>query len=88
MVGRFVSRVRSCKVGVTAFLVALIVGVASVASAQAPITIPVNIPEFDYAAVATTLLGLMATAIAAAIGIGLSFFGIRWLYKTFKGMAK
>jgi len=85
-VGRLVTKVR--KVGMTVFLLALIVGVASLASAQAPISIPVQVPDFDYAGVATKLLGLMATAVAAAIGLGLSFYGIRWLYRIFKGMAK
>jgi hypothetical protein len=87
-VGCLVTKVRRMKVGVTGLLVGLIVGVSSLASAQSPINIPVDIPSYDYAGVATTLLGLMAFPVAAAIGLGLSFFGIRFIYRLFKSMAR
>jgi hypothetical protein len=70
------------------FLALVMVCVASVSFAQTPITIPVDVPQFDYAAVAVTLLGLLGTAIAGAIGLGLSFFAVRWIYRAFRSMAR
>jgi hypothetical protein len=72
----------------TALTVAVVMSVCSIASAQSPVPINVNVPDFDYAGVATQILALIAIPIAAAIGIGLSFIAIRWIYRMFKGMAK
>jgi hypothetical protein len=68
-------------------LALVMVCVASIASAQSSVPIPVTVPDFDYAGVAVTLLGMLATAIAGAIGLGLSFFAVRWIYRAFKSMA-
>ncbi|MDR1960231.1 MAG: hypothetical protein LBQ54_14515 [Planctomycetaceae bacterium] len=51
-------------------------------------TVDVQIPDVDYAGVITSVLGYAATAILAAIGLGLSIWGARYLYRLFKGMAK
>jgi hypothetical protein len=84
-VGRKVVSVQSF---LTALTVAVVMSVCSIASAQSPVPINVNVPDFDYAGVANQILGLIAVPIAAAIGIGLSFVAIRWIYRMFKGMAK
>jgi len=71
----------------TLSLVCGLVMVASICSAQTPITIPVEVPNFDFVALATTLLAVIGTIAAAAIGLGLSIWAIRWVYKLFKSMA-
>jgi hypothetical protein len=51
------------------------------------ISIPLNIPDFDYAAIAMMLLAPLGVVVAGALGLGLSFFGVRWLYRAFMRMA-
>ena len=77
-----------CKYGVTGLLVLAMVCVSSLAMAQAPIPIPIDVPNFDYTAVVTTLLGVIGGIAAAAIGLGLSVWCVKWVYRLFKGMAK
>ena len=77
--------VSKCKVSLVAFA---LVCICSLASAQTPITIPVDVPEFDYAGVATTLLSMIGVVAAAAIGLGLSIWCVRFVYRLFKSMAR
>ena len=81
-------KVSSFKTRMTALMVAVVMSAYSIVFAQGSVPINVNVPDFDYAGVANQILGLIAVPIAAAIGIGLSFIAIRWIYRMFKGMAK
>ena len=54
----------------------------------APETVTVNMPEIDFASVATGLITKITPALVAAIGLGLGIWGFRWVYKTFRSMAR
>ena len=87
-VGRVVSKFHQWKVGLTGLLVAVIAGVASLASAQAPAPVNVAIPDIDYPGIATSMLSALTPAIVAAIGLGLSIWGISFIYRKFKSMGR
>ena len=58
------------------------------AFAQTATTIPVDVPDLDYAGVATSLLTAIIPGLVAAIGLGLSIWGLAFIYRKFKAMGR
>lgn len=88
-----VSKATQVKTGVTGLMVAAVCGVtallgSSSAYAQTSQTIDVNVPDLDYAGVATSMLTAVVPGLIAAIGLGLSIWGLAFIYRKFKSMGK
>ena len=81
-----VSKFQSVKTSATALIVAAVVSVTTFAQAQTPV--PVDIPSIDYPGIATSLLTALTPALVAAIGLGLSIWGISFIYRKFKSMGR
>ena len=52
------------------------------------VVIPVSIPDLDYAGVVMNILGYLSGIAALAVGLGLSVWGVPFLFRFFKGMAR
>ena len=72
----------------TALIVAAVVSVTTFAQAQTPMPVQVDIPNIDYPGIATSLLTALTPALVAAIGLGLSIWGISFIYRKFKSMGR
>ena len=91
-----VSKVVSCVVSQAAkvksyLMVAAIVGMSALCGSSAfaqSTTIPVDVPDLDYAGVGTALLAAVIPGLVAAIALGLSIWGLAFIYRKFKGMGK
>jgi len=83
-----VSKFKSAKTSATALIVAAVVGVTTFAQAQTPMPVSVDIPNIDYPGIATSLLTALTPALVAAIGLGLSIWGISFIYRKFKSMGR
>ena len=82
------SKFRSMKTSATALIVAAVVSVTMFAQAQTPMPVQVDIPNIDYPGIATSLLTALTPALVAAIGLGLSIWGISFIYRKFKSMGR
>ena len=72
-------------------MVAAIVGMSAICGSSAfaqSTTIPVDVPDLDFAGVATDLLAAVIPGLVAAIGLGLSIWGIAFIYRKFKSMGR
>ena len=83
-----VSQLCSAKSSMTGLLVAAVVSVTTFAQAQTPTPVQVNIPDIDYPGIGTSLLTALVPALDAAIGLGLSIWGISFIYRKFKSMGR
>ena len=83
-----VSKFQSVKTSATALIVAAVVSVTTFAQAQTPMPVQVDIPSIDYPGIATSLLTALTPALVAAIGLGLSIWGISFIYRKFKSMGR
>jgi len=83
-----VSKFRSAKTSATALIVAAVVSVTMFVQAQTPMPVQVDIPSIDYPGIATSLLTALTPALVAAIGLGLSIWGISFIYRKFKSMGR
>lgn len=82
-----VSKVRQFKAGVTAALVAGVMSVPFLASAQTN-DVTLSVPEINYGSVATQLMTALVPVVLAAIGIGLSIWIITLLYRMFRTLGR
>jgi len=53
-----------------------------------PGDVAVAIPDINYGGVATSVLTALTPGIVAAIGLGLSIWGVTFIYRKFKQMGK
>ena len=83
-----VSKLECFKTSATAMIVATVVSVTTFAQAQTPVPVQVDIPSIDYPGIATSLLTALTPALVAAIGLGLSIWGISFIYRKFKSMGR
>ena len=74
-----VSKFQCAKTSATALIVAAVVSVTTFAQAQTPMPVSVDIPNIDYPGIATSLLTALTPALVAAIGLGLSIWGISFI---------
>ena len=52
------------------------------------VVIPVSIPDLDYVGVVMSILGYLTGIAALAVGLGLSVWGVPFLFRFFKRMAR
>jgi len=83
-----VSKFRSARSCVTGLIVAAVVSVTTLASAQTPVSVNVDVPNIDYASIGTSLFSALTPALVAAIGLGLSIWAIAFIYRKFKSMGR
>jgi len=51
-------------------------------------TVNIVMPDVDFGTVATALMTKITPVLIAAIGLGLGIWGFRWVYRTFRSMAR
>ena len=87
LVCRTVSKVNQYKTGLTALLVAAIMSVPYLASAQSN-DITLEVPDINYGGIASQLMGYLVPVVLAAIGVGLSIWIVCLLYRLFRSLGK
>ena len=87
LVCRTISKVNQYKTGLTAMLVAAVMSVPYLASAQTN-DVTLTVPEINYGGIASQLMTALVPVVLAAIGIGLSVWCVVLLYRMFRSIGK